>query len=124
MTIQPGNHESAAICRVRAHYGVLIDPARRAGRVTRPRVRRPMPYCRDSFFRGWEFTSIKQMQAAVAQRHSPCPKGHQRSRRHAPSQRSEGRRLPPEQSEVLPPWSLTSGARGEIGSRSWRRFHH
>ena len=49
-----------------AHYGTLIDPAR-AGRPTdKPRVENPMPYVRDSFWRGRSFTSEAEMQAAAA----------------------------------------------------------
>jgi len=48
-----------------AHYGVLIDPARANKPKDKPRVERPMPYCRDSFFRGREFTSIEAMQRAA-----------------------------------------------------------
>jgi transposase len=47
------------------HYGVLIDPARANKPRDKPRVERPMPYCRDSFFRGREFTSIEAMQQAA-----------------------------------------------------------
>lgn len=46
-----------------AHYGVLIDPARARKPRDKARVERPMPYCRDSFFRGRTFTSIEHMQA-------------------------------------------------------------
>jgi transposase len=47
------------------HYGTLIDPAR-AGRPTdKPRVENPMPYVRDSFWRGREFSSEAAMQAAA-----------------------------------------------------------
>ena len=48
-----------------AHYGVLIDPARAAKPKDKPRVERSMPYVRDSFWRGREFTSLEQMQAAA-----------------------------------------------------------
>lgn len=47
------------------HYGVLIDPARAGKPKDKPRVERPMPYCRDSFFRGREFASIEVMQQAA-----------------------------------------------------------
>jgi transposase len=47
------------------HYGVLIDPARAAKPKDKPRVERPMPYIRDSFWRGRQFTSLAQMQAAA-----------------------------------------------------------
>ena len=46
-----------------AHYGCLIDPARALKPRDKARVERPMPYVRDSFWRGREFTSIEQMQA-------------------------------------------------------------
>ena len=48
-----------------AHYGVLVDPARRAKPRDKARIERPMPYIRDSFWRGREFTSLPQMQAAA-----------------------------------------------------------
>ncbi len=47
------------------HYRVLVDPARRAKPRDKARVERPMPYIRDSFWRGREFTSVQQMQAAA-----------------------------------------------------------
>ena len=49
-----------------AHYGCLIDPARAVKPRDKARVERPMPYVRDSFWRGREFTSLEQMQAAAA----------------------------------------------------------
>lgn len=48
-----------------AHYGCLIDPARARKPKDKPKVERPMPYVRDSFWRGREFTSLEQMQAAA-----------------------------------------------------------
>ena len=49
------------------HYGFLVDPARVAHPKDKPRVERPVPYVRDSFFRGREFTTLEQMQAEAAQ---------------------------------------------------------
>ena len=46
-----------------AHYGCLVDPARAYKPADKPRVERPMPYVRDSFWRGRQFTSLAQMQA-------------------------------------------------------------
>ena len=43
-------------------YGTLIDPARAQKPKDKPRVERPMPYIRDSFFAGRHFTSLPQMQ--------------------------------------------------------------
>ncbi len=45
------------------HYDTLVDPARAFRPKDKPRVERPMPYVRDSFWRGREFTSLAQMQA-------------------------------------------------------------
>jgi transposase len=50
-----------------AHYGVLVDPARSRKPRDKGRIERPMPYIRDSFWRGREFASLAEMQrAAVA----------------------------------------------------------
>jgi transposase len=49
-----------------AHYGCLVDPARALKPRDKPQVERPMPYVRDSFWRGREFTSLEQMQAGAA----------------------------------------------------------
>ncbi|MGA8457114.1 MAG: IS21 family transposase, partial [Streptosporangiaceae bacterium] len=46
-----------------AHYGCLVDPARSRKPRDKAQVERPMPYIRDSFWRGREFTSLEQMQA-------------------------------------------------------------
>lgn len=46
-----------------AHYGCLIDPARALKPRDKARVERPMPYVRDSLWRGRQFTSLPQMQA-------------------------------------------------------------
>jgi len=45
-----------------AHYGTLVDPARALKPKDKPRVERPMPYVRDSFWRGREFTTLQQME--------------------------------------------------------------
>jgi transposase len=49
-----------------AHYGCLVDPARALKPRDKARVERPMPYVRDSFWRGREFTSLERMQAEAA----------------------------------------------------------
>lgn len=49
-----------------SHYGFLVDPARRAHPKDKPRVERPLPYVRDSFFRGRDFSGLEQMQAEAA----------------------------------------------------------
>jgi transposase len=49
-----------------AHYGCLVDPARALKPRDKARVERPMPYVRDSFWRGRQFTSLEQMQAEAA----------------------------------------------------------
>ena len=46
-----------------AHYGCLVDPARSRKPRDKAQVERPMPYIRDSFWRGREFTCLEQMQA-------------------------------------------------------------
>ncbi len=51
-----------AYAELGAHYGLLIDPARVFKPKDKARVERPMPYVRDSFWRGRQFTSLAQMQ--------------------------------------------------------------
>ena len=52
-----------AYAELAAHYGFLPDPARAFRPADKPRVERPMPYVRDSFWRGRQFASLPQMQA-------------------------------------------------------------
>lgn len=47
------------------HYGTLVDPARVRRPKDKPRIERPQPYIRDSFFRGRTFASIEEMQEAA-----------------------------------------------------------
>jgi hypothetical protein len=47
------------------HYDCLIDPARASKPKDKPRVERPMSYVRESFYRGREWQSIEEMQAAA-----------------------------------------------------------
>ncbi len=54
-----------AYAELAAHYGCLIDPARAFKPKDKPRVERAMQYVRDSFWRGREFDSLEQMQAAA-----------------------------------------------------------
>jgi transposase len=46
-----------------AHYDTLIDPARASKPKDKPRVERPMPYIRDSYWRGRQWRDIAHMQA-------------------------------------------------------------
>ena len=48
-----------------AHYGCLVDPARRSKPKDKPRVERPLPYVRDSLWRGRTWESVEQMQTAA-----------------------------------------------------------
>lgn len=50
-----------AYAELAAHYGTLVDPARALKPKDKARVERPMPYVRDSFWRGREFTSLQAM---------------------------------------------------------------
>ena len=52
-----------AYAELAAFYGTLIDPARAGKPKDKPRIERPMPYVRDSFFAGRQFGSLPQMQA-------------------------------------------------------------
>lgn len=52
-----------AYAELGAHYGVLIDPARIFKPRDKARVERPMPYVRDSFWRGRDFGSEAAMQS-------------------------------------------------------------
>src|SRR5882762_2693807 len=54
-----------AYAELAEHYGVLIDPARAFKPKDKPQVERPMPYVRDSFWRGREFVRITEMQTAA-----------------------------------------------------------
>jgi transposase len=48
-----------------AAYGCLVDPARRGKPKDKPRVERPMPYVRDSFWRGRDWADVADMQAGA-----------------------------------------------------------
>lgn len=54
-----------AYAELAAHYGCLVDPARAGKPKDKPRVERPMPYIRDSFWRGRDWESLEAMQAAA-----------------------------------------------------------
>ncbi len=47
------------------HYGVLIDPARAGKPKDKPRVERPMPYIRDSFFSGRDYPNLAAWRGAA-----------------------------------------------------------
>ena len=67
-----------------AHYGCLVDPARALKPRDKARVERPMPYVRDSFWRGREFASLEQMQAEAARWSRRSPGGGRAGRWRAP----------------------------------------
>jgi transposase len=48
-----------------AHYGCLVDPARVRKPTDKPNVERPMPYIRDSLWRGREWVDLPAMQAGA-----------------------------------------------------------
>lgn len=52
-----------AYAELAAHYGALVDPARARKPKDNPRIERRMPYIRDSFWAGREFTSLSHMQS-------------------------------------------------------------
>jgi hypothetical protein len=51
-----------AYAEMASHYDCLVDPARAGKPKDKPRVERPMPYVRDSFWRGREWESEQAMQ--------------------------------------------------------------
>jgi transposase len=51
-----------AYAELAVHFGSLIDPARRQKPRDKPRVERPMPYVRDSFWAGRDWASERHMQ--------------------------------------------------------------
>ncbi|WP_186403763.1 IS21 family transposase [[Actinomadura] parvosata] len=50
-----------AYAELASHYGVLVDPARSRKPRDKASVERPMPYIRDSFWRGRSFASLEEM---------------------------------------------------------------
>ncbi len=48
-----------------AHYGVLIDPCRVGHPKDKPRIERPIPYVRDSFFAGRDFDTLAEINEAA-----------------------------------------------------------
>jgi hypothetical protein len=64
------------------HYSVLLDPCRAGKPKDKPRVERAVPYVRDSFWRGREFSTVHEMNEAArrwcngvsaARRHGTLP---------------------------------------------------
>jgi transposase len=47
------------------HYGTLIDPCRSGHPKDKPRIERPIPYIRDSFFAGRTFGSLREINAVA-----------------------------------------------------------
>ncbi|WKK24175.1 IS21 family transposase [Streptomyces olivoreticuli] len=54
-----------AYAELAEHYGTLVDPARSRKPRDKGRVERPMPYIRDSWWRGREFATVEEMQRAA-----------------------------------------------------------
>jgi len=54
-----------AYAEMAGHYGCLIDPARALKPKDKPRVERPMPYVRDSFWRGRTWDDLEHMQTGA-----------------------------------------------------------
>ena len=54
-----------AYAELAAHYGFLIDPARAAKPKDKARVERPMPYVRDSMWRGRTWAGLADMQSGA-----------------------------------------------------------
>ncbi|MFJ2781851.1 MULTISPECIES: Mu transposase domain-containing protein [unclassified Kitasatospora] len=57
-----------AYAELATYYGALVDPARALRPKGKPRVERPMPYLRDSFWSGRQFTSVEHMQSEAVTR--------------------------------------------------------
>jgi len=47
------------------YYGTLVDPCRQGHPKDKPRVERPIPYIRDSFFAGRNFSSLEEINEAA-----------------------------------------------------------
>src|SRR5674476_1292853 len=58
-------HRDYITAQLAADSGALVDPARAFKPKDKPRVERPMPYVRDSFWRGREFTTLEQMEVGA-----------------------------------------------------------
>jgi Integrase core domain len=56
-----------AYAEMASYYGCLVDPARAGKPKDKPKVERPMPYVRDSFWRGREWVDEAQMQTCAVQ---------------------------------------------------------
>jgi hypothetical protein len=54
-----------AYAELGAHYDVLLDPCRQGKPKDKPRVERAVPYVRDSFWRGRDFTSLSDMKGGA-----------------------------------------------------------
>jgi len=56
-----------AYAEMAEHYGCLVDPARAGRPKDKPRVERPMPYVRDSFWRARRWEGEAHMQSAAVE---------------------------------------------------------
>src|SRR5664279_1702098 len=100
-----------------AHYGTLIDPARARKPKDKPRVERAMPYVRDSYWRGREFSSLAQMQeAAIAWCHQVAgPRSHRSLEGASPASVFAALEAPALRPLPRTPFVLASWSQGKIG---------
>ena len=100
-----------------AHYGCLVDPARSRKPRDKAQVERPMPYIRDSFWRGREFTSLEHMQAEAVRWCEQVAGQRAAARWTAPPRLRCSRRRRPGELAPLPkaPFVLAEWSRCKVG---------